>query len=109
MLCDIVRLGAELGRPPKLGVRPLSNRQGVPLSTPIVRDSLRVDRRCFLSSFRLRSKRGETAGPRLREAIGGKFDAHFLRMIGPDPVGRLDGIPLPLSEMEKLIADLSAQ
>ncbi len=48
------------------------------------------------------------AGPALRGAMGDKFDEHFLRMIGPNPVGRLDGLPLPLAEMEKLIADALA-
>ncbi|MDR6438684.1 hypothetical protein J2790_003851 [Paenarthrobacter nicotinovorans] len=48
------------------------------------------------------------AGPILREAMGDKFDEHFLRMIGPNPVGRFDGLPLPLAEMEKLIADASS-
>ncbi len=48
------------------------------------------------------------AGPMLRTAIDGKFDAHFLRLIGPNPVGRLDGLPLPRAEMEQLIADALA-
>jgi beta-glucosidase len=48
------------------------------------------------------------AGPLLREAIGDKFDAYFLRMIAPNPVGRMDGLPLPFAQMEALIAKASA-
>ena len=47
-------------------------------------------------------------GPLLQDAIGDKFDAHFLRLIGPNPVGRFDGLPLPLAQMEALIAEASA-
>lgn len=49
-----------------------------------------------------------SAGPVLREAIGTKFDPHFLRLIGPNPVGRLDGLPLPRPEMERIIAEAAS-
>jgi hypothetical protein len=48
------------------------------------------------------------AGPLLRDAFGGRFDEGLLRVLGPHPVGRMEGFPLPRADMENLIAQASA-
>ncbi len=40
--------------------------------------------------------------------MGDAFGEMFIKLIGPTPVGRLDGLPLPRAEMEKLVADANA-
>ena len=50
------------------------------------------------------------AGPALRAVIDAQFGAgsDIIKILGNFPVGRLDGIPMPREDMEKLIAEALA-